>query len=151
MSGDWVLRGSVEVTVFRGDKVLGIESQKYGGFFGVGGKVEPGESFEQAARRELREETGCEAESLQFIAGHTLDPLPGDDAATKWYCAGFVADIGDQEPRKCEPQTNPFWTTRARMMHESLFPEWYRWWFGLIASLEDAGYLPPGIGRQPPW
>ena len=129
---DTILRGSVEITIFRGDKILGIKSLKYGGFFGVGGKVEKGETFEQAAYREIEEETGCKAESLQFIAGHTLDPIPGDNQTIRWYCAGFVAEIGEQEPRKCEVHTIPFWTTQEEMIKDSLFPEWYKWWFGLL-------------------
>jgi 8-oxo-dGTP pyrophosphatase MutT (NUDIX family) len=129
---DTALRGSVEITVFRGDRVLAVNSRNFDGFCGVGGKVEPGESFEQAARRELMEETGCKALLIQFVAGHTLDPIKGDDATTKWYCAGFIVDIGDQEPRPTEPGTTPFWTTRENMIQNSLFPEWYAWWFGVL-------------------
>jgi 8-oxo-dGTP pyrophosphatase MutT (NUDIX family) len=129
---DVSLRGSVEITVFRGDRVLAVNSRNFSGFCGVGGKVEPGETFEQAARRELKEETGCEALSITFVAGHTLDPIPGDDATIKWYCAGFVVDIGDQEPRQSEPGTTPFWTTKEDMIANSLFPTWYAWWFGVL-------------------
>lgn len=129
---DCTLRGSVEITVFRGDRILAVNSRNFDGFCGVGGKVEPGESFEQAARRELMEETGCEARSIQFVAGHTLDPIKGDDATVRWYCAGFVVDIGDQWPRSVEAGTTPFWTTKEEMIQNSLFPEWYAWWFGIL-------------------
>lgn len=129
---DCTLRGSVEITVFRGDKVLAVNSRNFNGFCGVGGKVEIGESFEHAARRELLEETDCTAKSIQFVAGHTLDPIEGDDQSVRWYCAGFVVDIGDQEPRQNEEGTVPFWTTKEEMVQRSLFPEWYAWWFDLL-------------------
>jgi 8-oxo-dGTP pyrophosphatase MutT (NUDIX family) len=148
---DTALRGSVEITVFRGDRVLAVNSRNFDGFCGVGGKVEPGESFEQAARRELMEETGCKALLIQFVAGHTLDPIKGDDATTKWYCAGFIVDIGDQEPRPTEPGTTPFWTTRENMIQNSLFPEWYAWWFGVLnlcVAQVRAGIRTEGEGEK---
>lgn len=131
------LRPSVEVSILRADgQMLAIRTTKYGGgFYGVGGKVEKGETFDEAARRELLEETGCEALSLRFIAGRTLDPLPQDPGSGMWYCAGFVAEIGDQEPRKCEAHTEPFWTSRENMRTNSLFPEWYCWWIDLLDLL----------------
>ncbi len=139
MRPSMILRPSVEVTVLRDGKMLAIRTTKYGGgFYGVGGKVEEGETFEQAARRELLEETGCEALEIHFVAGHTLDPLPLDPEKGLWYCAGFVADIGDQEPRKCEPHTEPFWTSVENMEHNSLFPQWYAWWIALLDNLAGA-------------
>lgn len=131
------LRKSVEVFIERGDQVLAIRTTKYGGgFFGVGGKVEPGETFEAAALRELREETGCEALSIQFVAGNVLDPLPNDPIQDEWYCAGFIVSIGQQIPRKMELHTEPFWTTRKELATNSLCPLWYRWWLDLLTKIQ---------------
>lgn len=116
-----LLKRSVEITVFREGKILAVNSRNFDGFCGVGGKTEPGESFEQAARRELLEETGCEARSITFVAGHTLDPIKRDDQTHDWYCAGFVVDIGDQEPRVTEEGTTPFWTTKEDMIANKPF------------------------------
>jgi len=137
------LKGSVEITVFWRNKILAVTSRRFGGFCGVGGKVEEGESFEEAARRELLEETGCKALSMHFIAGNTLDPIRGDDETVKWYCAGFIADIGNQIPYQTEEGTQVFWTTKENMIQNSLFPEWYKWWFGLLDEL--------GIGLEYPY
>jgi len=146
---DTALRGSVEITIFRGSQILAVNNRNFGGFCGVGGKVEAGETFEQAARRELMEETGCEARSIQFVAGHTLDPIRGDDAMIKWYCAGFVVDIGDQEPRQNEDGTTPFWTTRENMVKNSLFPEWYAWWFRVLDRFGFPPTEPTQAGVDP--
>lgn len=132
---DTLFKGSVEITVFRDGKILAVNSRNFDGFCGVGGKVEEGETFEDAVRRELFEETGCTAQKIEFIAGHTLDPIKGDNLTVRWYCAGFVVDIGDQEPHQNEEGTVPYWTTVEDMLKNSLFPEWYEWWFKLLEKV----------------
>ena len=56
--------------VFRGAQLL-MERRSDNGLWGLpGGSMEPGETLEQCARRELLEETGIEAEELEFF--HTF-------------------------------------------------------------------------------
>lgn len=56
----------------------------------VHGKVHEGESLESAARRELREETGCEAERLLSITMHPFYLVP---AKTVQIAAVFAAIV----------------------------------------------------------
>lgn len=132
-----LLMGSVEVAVFRHGKVLAVNNRRLGGFSAPGGKVEPGETFEHAARRELLEETGCEAISLRFIAGNRIDVVAADGATSHWYCAGFIAEIGDQEPRQNEDGTKPFWVTKDEMIEKGLYQSWFKWWFDLLERLGE--------------
>lgn len=97
------------VLVTDGDRVLLVRRARepYRGFWALpGGRVEPGETAEAAAARELGEETGLSAEMLTAIdsvevpalggypayaitvfraSGHGGNPRPGDDAdAVRW-------------------------------------------------------------------
>ncbi|MBU1325608.1 MAG: NUDIX hydrolase [Alphaproteobacteria bacterium] len=96
---------AVGVACFRGDEVLLIRrgrEPRLGQWSLPGGRVEPGERLEETALRELREETGVEAELLGLVdvvdgifPGHDRhyvlidyaarwiagDPVAGDDAA----------------------------------------------------------------------
>jgi ADP-ribose pyrophosphatase YjhB (NUDIX family) len=130
-------RASVEITVFRGDKILAVTNRKFGGFSCPGGKLEPGEELEDGASRELLEETGCKALTIRPIAGMMHKPLKHDPEHTRWFCTGFIADIGGQEPTNAEEGTKVFWTTREDLLTKSLFPEWYSWWFGLLGKLGE--------------
>lgn len=72
---------SVSVAVRRGDTVLLVKrgrepSRGYYAF--PGGRVETGESLEQAARRELLEETGLGVGQLEFLRDYHIDGMHED-------------------------------------------------------------------------
>lgn len=111
-------RGAASAAIFRGPEVLLIQRGKGAlkGYWSLpGGHIEPGERARDAALREVREETGVEAEITAFVelhevilrdAGGALQahyliavhvglwrgglPVAGDDAAD----ARFVAPEG---------------------------------------------------------
>lgn len=70
-------RDAASVLLFRGASVLLVErapgSRNAGFWSAPGGHVEPGETAEQAARRELREETGLEAGTLCAVMQHAIE------------------------------------------------------------------------------
>jgi 8-oxo-dGTP diphosphatase len=57
------------------------------------GKLEPGESFADAALREVAEETGCRAE-LRDFAGYALYDVKGREKLVLFWNMRLVADLG---------------------------------------------------------
>jgi ADP-ribose pyrophosphatase YjhB (NUDIX family) len=50
-----------------GGEILLVKTHKWSGLYGVpGGKIEPGETLEQALRREIREETALEIDAVRL-------------------------------------------------------------------------------------
>ena len=99
-------RVGVGVIVCRGGRVLLGErrgSHGAGTWALPGGNLEFGESVDECARRELREETGLELTSIRQ-AQFTVDHFPSD---AKHYVTLFVEALGvtgasqNLEPEKC--------------------------------------------------
>lgn len=97
---------AVMVLVRNGDKLLLARSPHFkpGVFSALAGFVEPGETLEECARREVREEVGIEISNLQYFhsqpwpfpnslmvaffadyAGGTLTPDPREIEAANWF------------------------------------------------------------------
>lgn len=130
----------VDICVTRGDECDGtrreflvVTNRKHGGFTAPGGKMDPGESKEKAALRELKEETGLEArpEHLLYVGEfrHRWRGIPVR-------CYGFVACIEDlegQEPRMVEEGTKPFWVSRNDLLDpdgDCIAQSYYGWLMG---------------------
>jgi len=126
-----LFRGSVELVIRRGDKFLVVTNRRWGGFSMPGGKIEGAETPEEAARRELLEETGLEARSLRQIGGmiHKTQPM---DGGPDWFCLAYEVDVGDQEPREIEPGTTPYWTTAQDIQQNALYQDYYAWLFQVV-------------------
>ncbi len=99
---------SVAIFCRHGGKVLLIRHRRLGTWLPVGGELEPGETPLEAARRELREETGLEG---RFPAGLGVDGTPPGLIGYEEHPAGakglhmnfaFVAEVVAREVRGCD-------------------------------------------------
>jgi 8-oxo-dGTP pyrophosphatase MutT (NUDIX family) len=132
--------GVVDVVVFRpaerGWLVLALQrgpaTRCPGSWEIVHGKIEPGEAFETAALRELREETGLEAERLLSITMHSFYLMP---RKTVQHAAVFAAVVPAASVVKLGEEHCKFaWLTVSQARRRLVWPQEKR-------SLDDARAL----------
>lgn len=87
------------VLLRKGDRFLSVSRKDDPDAVGLpGGKVDPGETDEQAARRELEEETGLTAGDLRFLyAGRCEGGKDGRAFWTTTYVGDYTGDIHTEE------------------------------------------------------
>jgi ADP-ribose pyrophosphatase YjhB (NUDIX family) len=110
---------AVSVAIFRDGRVLlaarGREPMK-GVFTLPGGAVEAGERLEDAARREVREETGLELGALRFVSHEEL--IRFDDtnrASAHFVICVFAASWAGGEPEVTEEASSFLWVEPDRL------------------------------------
>lgn len=94
-------RSAAMIVLRHGEQFLLLKRNREpnrGKYVPVGGKLEPFEDPYRAAIRELKEETGIEAEALQY-AGVLIESSP---TAYNWQCNIYLADIPFQPPPPCD-------------------------------------------------
>lgn len=110
-----------------------------GVWFTVGGGVEPGETYAQAASREIREETGIQ----DFILGPVVWLREGVmmmPAATVFKEQYFVARCAGGEPVRKD------WTADERSLIDDI-----RWWrLSELMTTADRVFPPGLVARLPP-
>jgi len=114
---------SVAIYARQGDRVLVIEHHRLKTWLPIGGELELGETPLEAARRELREETGLEGD-FQPLAG-ALDGVPAGLIGYEEHAAGskgthmnfvFVCEVAAASVVKPNDEFGAFrWITRAEL------------------------------------
>ncbi len=126
--------GVAAIVLRQGLVLLGLRRGSHGaGTWALpGGHLEFGESVEQCAAREVREETGLEIYDVSQ-ATYSSDLFEGKHYVTLF----VVAHAGDGEPSVLEPDKCVQWVWRRW----SEFPQPL---FQPLASIRRAGYAPRG-------
>uniref|UniRef100_A0A8C4WVB2 Oxidized purine nucleoside triphosphate hydrolase n=1 Tax=Eptatretus burgeri TaxID=7764 RepID=A0A8C4WVB2_EPTBU len=109
--------------------LLGMKKRGFGAgrWNGFGGKVEQGESIEDAAKRELWEESGLKSEVLEKV-GRIEFTFVGD--ATTLEVHVFRTDHFDGEPTESD-EMRPRWFDLENIPFEQMWPD-DRYWFPLL-------------------
>lgn len=114
----------------RGDEVLlAMKKRGFGAgrWNGVGGKLDPGETIEQALVRECLEEIGCTPTSYHKIAEH--DFMMDSDTDSPWhmFVHTYMCDEWEGEPVETEEMA-PRWFNISNIPYDDMWQD-DRYWF----------------------
>jgi dATP pyrophosphohydrolase len=121
------MRREVLIHVRRGAEFLVTHRSPDGGGYWhtIAGGVEPGEAWEAAARRELREETGHDAEALEALGAFSYVPETWEDAGDEPVDVhAFLVDVqAGWEPELDHEHDDYRWCSRDDAMELLFWPE----------------------------
>lgn len=112
-----------------GKVLLGKKKRGFGQgkWLGIGGKVEPGETIEAAARREVLEEIGVDVSSIQlravicFYFPSMSDPSKWDQQADVYLCEEWSGEIVETE------EISPQWFAFEDVPYQGMWPDAQQW------------------------
>jgi len=125
------MRNATLVYVFDGEKLLlGMKKKGFGAgrWNGIGGKINPGESPEQAAQREVREEIGVQIEVDKPLGSIIFRNSSKGD----WTVHVFAVDRHEGQPRESE-EMRPQWFPIGEMPYEQMWDDDKLWYEHLFA------------------
>ncbi len=99
---------------------------------GVGGKVEAGESLEDAAKREANEEIGVTLESLEKVA--ELEFRFPHNPAWNQRVSAYLCDEWSGEPTESE-EMDPKWHSASELPFSEMWPD-DEFWLPLVVAGE---------------
>jgi mutator protein MutT len=121
------------------DKVLlAMKKERFGKgkWNGVGGKAEPGESPEQAAQREAREEIGIKVKELEKVAIlKFVYPKDGETENKGWdqECYTYICRDWEGEPQETE-EMRPQWFGQSELPFDQMWPDDPLWLPRILAG-----------------
>lgn len=112
-----------------GDRILLAMKKRgfgHGRWNGLGGKLEPGETLEQAAVRECHEESGVTPRTLNLVAEH--DFVQQSDAPEAWhmYVYVYLCESWDGTPVETEEMA-PQWFTLNQIPYKDMWEDDEYW------------------------
>ena len=118
-------RLGVSACIWRGDKVLMIQRAKppVGIWAFPGGHLEPGEALQNAAARELMEETGMTAEFTGLVGLYDVIRRDGSGILTTHYViACYLGVAGPEEPVAASDAMSASWLDPDKLSGYALAP-----------------------------
>ncbi len=137
---DWVpnMRANL-VFLLRGDEVLLIHKKTgigAGKVNGPGGKLEPGETAEQAARREVNEELHLSVGALEEMGDLHFDFVDG----LRLHCVVFRGSEFEGTPEETR-EAKPFWTPIKNVPYDQMWADDQYWLPQVLSGQKFRGWF----------
>lgn len=119
---------SVGMLVWRNDKLLLIERARFPfGFAAPAGHVDGDPTFEESAKREIKEEVGLETKEMELVAEGKKDNLCRREGGTWHYWKIYnIISTGDDIDRSKDETKHAGWYTKDQILELSRITEKYK-------------------------
>ena len=123
-----------------GQVLLGMKKRGFGAgrWNGFGGKLEPGESIEAAAHREMREECGVDIEAMEEVGVHEFEFEKKKGEILEVHV--FRVDSFSGTPVETE-EMRPAWFRFEDVPYDAMWPDDRHWFPMFLEGKKFRGYF----------